>query len=193
MHRMRFLAIEAVIEAIAIVPYVLISLCTVIGTVVLVFVLNGKYGFVYFGVVLFCLVLHLIILVFVYRRLRRNEEVKDEIAEESKWVFRSLIPLIFDRISERIVQRMVDIKEESLSADRLYNFFYSFSQFVADASTVVPIIVYYGLNHIAIKDMTLQNTYLTAVYLGMLYFPFKIFVFGSYSIIRGFEQYASMS
>ena len=40
--------------------------------------------------------------------------------------------------------------------------------------------------------MTLLNTYLSAVYLGMLYFPFKIFIFGSYSMARGYEQYNAM-
>jgi hypothetical protein len=52
--------------------------------------------------------------------------------------------------------------------------------------------IYYGLNYVRTKDMNIMNTYLTAAYLGMLYFPFKIFVFGSYSIVRGFEQYSTM-
>lgn len=152
---------------------------------VLVFNLDNYYGFIYFGIVLFCVILHCIILVFVYRRLRRNEESKDEMAEESKWIYRSLIPLIFDRISEKIISKMIRLKSDSLYADRFYNFTYSFSQFTADLTTIVPIIIYYGINHNAPKDLLITNVYLTAVYLGMLYYPFKIFVFGSYTIIRG--------
>lgn len=40
--------------------------------------------------------------------------------------------------------------------------------------------------------MPTLNTYLSAAYLGMLYFPFKVLVFGSYSLIRGLEQYRAM-
>jgi hypothetical protein len=100
--------------------------------------------------------------------------------------------LIFDRISGLIVEKIIKSKNKSLDCDKFYNFCYSFSQFITDTVTVVSILIYYGLNHNGIKDMTLQNTYLTAVYLGMLYFPSKIFVYGSYTIIKGFEQYFSM-
>lgn len=189
---MRFLAIESFIEGIVFVPYALISLCIIIGVCVLIFILNNRYGFVFFGIFIFFLVIHTLILVFVYYRLKRNEEIKDEVAEESKWVFRSLLPLIFDRISEKIVNNMLKAKNKSLHSDKFYNFCYSFSQFLADTVVVVSFIVYYGLNHDKIKEMTLTNTYLTAAYLGMLYFPFKIYVYGSFTLVRGFEQYFSM-
>jgi hypothetical protein len=97
-----------------------------------------------------------------------------------------LLPLIFDRIGEKIVKKIIEIKDKSLTSDRLYNISYSLSQFLSDVVTVISFVVYYGLNHDKNKDMTLQNTYLTAVYLGMLYYPFKNFVYGSFTIVRGF-------
>lgn len=88
---------------------------------------------------------------------------------------------------------MLKAKNKSLHSDKFYNFCYSFSQFLADAAVVVSFIVYYELNNEKIKDMNITNTYLTAAYLGMLYFPFKIYVYGSFTLVRGFEQYFSMS
>ena len=38
----------------------------------------------------------------------------------------------------------------------------------------------------------MKETYLSAVYLGMLFAPFKVFVYGSFSLVRGMEQYFSM-
>lgn len=80
MHRMRFLAIESFIEGIVFIPYALISLSIIIGVCVLIFILNNRYGFVFFGIFIFFLVIHTLILVFVYYRLKRNEEIKDEVA-----------------------------------------------------------------------------------------------------------------
>ena len=107
-------------------------------------------------------------------------------------MFRSLLPLIFDRMSQKIVNKIIEMKDESLKSDRFYNFSYTLSQFLCDIVPVVSIIVYYGLNHNGTKAMTIKNTYFTAAYLGMLYYPFKIYVYGCFAIIRGFEQYYSM-
>lgn len=63
---------------------------------------------------------------------------------------------------------------------------------MADASCMVPILIYYGINWEDLNAMPTLNTYLSAVYLGMLYFPFKVLVFGSYILVRGLEQYQTM-
>jgi hypothetical protein len=76
MHRMKFMAIEHLIEAITFFPYALVAFSTIIGVVVLLFNLNNYYGFVYFGIVLFCLMLHLILLLLVYNKLRQNQRIK---------------------------------------------------------------------------------------------------------------------
>ncbi len=78
------------------------------------------------------------------------------------------------------------MKNKSLLSDRFYNFSYTLSQFLSDLVPVASIIVYYGLNHDGVKTMTIQNTFFTAGYLGMLYYPFKIYVYGCFAIIRGF-------
>jgi hypothetical protein len=72
MHRMRFLSIEALIEAIIFVPYAIVSISTIIGVAVLIFVLNNYYGFVFFGLFLTFIIFHLIILIVVYQKLRKN-------------------------------------------------------------------------------------------------------------------------
>lgn len=192
MHKLRFPAIEALLEAVTFLPYALVALSTIIGVVVLLFNLNGVYGWVFLGIVLFCVLCHSLLLLAVYFRLRSNEQVKEATQDESRGVFRSLIPLIFDRINKSILRRLLDSAEESLNCDRLYNFCYTVSQFLADASCLASILVYYGLNRNSIKEMPILNTYLSAVYLGMLYFPFKVLIFGSYSLIRGLEQYKTM-
>jgi predicted tellurium resistance membrane protein TerC len=74
---MRFLAIESLIEGITFVPYALVAFFTIVGVVVLVFNMNGNYGFVYFGIVLFCFIVHIILLVLVQQRLRANEKQKE--------------------------------------------------------------------------------------------------------------------
>jgi len=40
--------------------------------------------------------------------------------------------------------------------------------------------------------MTLQNTYLTAVYLSMMYYPLKIFIYGSFIIVKAVLNYYNM-
>ncbi len=74
-----------------------------------------------------------------------------------------------------------------MTVNRFYNASYSISQFLADAVCVVSIMVYYGIwNQSHTKDLVfIKETYLSAVYLGMLFAPFKVFVYGCFSIVRG--------
>lgn len=59
-------------EAIAFFPYALVALSTIIGVVVLLFNLNGVYGWVFLAMLLFFLLCHSLLLLAVYRRLLSN-------------------------------------------------------------------------------------------------------------------------
>lgn len=61
------------VEAVTFLPYALVALSTIIGVVVLLFNMNGVYGWVFLGILLFCLLCHFLLLLAVYRRLRSNE------------------------------------------------------------------------------------------------------------------------
>lgn len=64
-------------EAIIFAPYTLVAFLTIAGVVVLVFVLRDKFGFVFFGLFIFYLIIQIIILVLVFRKLRKNESIRN--------------------------------------------------------------------------------------------------------------------
>ena len=73
--------------------------------------------------------------------------------------------MLFENLTDRLIEKMIDIKKKDLNSDRFVNRAYIFIQFVADASVIVPIIILYGLYHDKHSILTMQDTYLTAVYL----------------------------
>lgn len=79
-------------------------------------------------------------------------------------------------------------KVEELNTNRFTNGGYALSQFLNESAIVVSIIAYYGINNTLGNqgDLNNQNTYLTAVYLGMVYTPYKIFVYGLFVIVKAY-------
>lgn len=61
---------------------------------------------------------------------------------------------------------MIDQKSKFLKEDQFVNRAYILAQLKAESAVIVPIIIYYGLYYNRVSDLTLQNTYITAVYLG---------------------------
>lgn len=73
--------------------------------------------------------------------------------------------MLFENLTDRLIKKMIDIKKKDLDSDRFVNRAYTFIQFVADASVIIPVIILYGLYYNKNSILSLQNTYLTAVYL----------------------------
>ena len=67
LYKFRFLDIESIIEAVIFMPYMLISFCTIIGIIVLVFLLDATYGFIVFGIFLFSFGLMALLMIVIYR------------------------------------------------------------------------------------------------------------------------------
>lgn len=67
LYKFRFLDIESIIEAVIFMPYMLISFCTIIGIIVLVFILDATYGFIVFGIFLFSFGLMTLLMIVIYR------------------------------------------------------------------------------------------------------------------------------
>ena len=67
LYKFRFLDIESIIEAVIFMPYMLISFCTIIGIIVLVFLLDATYGFIVFGIFLFSFGLMTLLMIVIYR------------------------------------------------------------------------------------------------------------------------------
>jgi hypothetical protein len=96
--------------------------------------------------------------------------------------------MILENMTSRVLGRYQGRKEQSLKEDRLVNYAYTFILFAADSVAVVPIILFYGLLDNGSTNSA-QTVYLTAIYLGILYFPVKIFTYGCFYLLRAAANY----
>ena len=166
LYKFRFLDIESIIEAVILMPYMLISFCTIIGIIVLIFILDASYGFIVFGIFMFSFVVLTLLMIAAYSELSLRQDTKIEITKRAKYLYNSLASMLFQNLTARLLKTLVDQKGKSLNQDRNVNRAYILSQLTADSAVVVPIIIYYGLYYNGTSNLTLQNTYITAVYLG---------------------------
>ncbi len=67
LFKFRYLDIEPIIEAVILMPYMLISFFTIIGIIVLVFILNATYGFIVFGIFLLGFIVITLLMIAIYR------------------------------------------------------------------------------------------------------------------------------
>lgn len=94
-NKFRFLDIESVQEGFIFLPYVLVSFFTVLGVIVLIFVLDGRYAFIVLGIFLLFLLALLFLLVVTYRELKTSEDRRIKITKKSKYLFQSLLSMLF--------------------------------------------------------------------------------------------------
>ena len=66
MHKFRYLNIESIHEGFMLTPYLIIALLNSSGIIVLIFILNGIYGFIVFGIFLGFFVILVVILFYTY-------------------------------------------------------------------------------------------------------------------------------
>ena len=147
-------------------PYMLISFCTIIGIIVLIFILNSNYGFIVFGIFLFSFAVLTLLMIATYREFVLRQDTKIELVKKGKKLYQSLASMLFQNLTSRLIKNLINLKRKSLNQDRYVNRAYILSQLAADSAVVVPIIIYYGLYYNGISNISLQNTYITAVYLG---------------------------
>jgi len=82
------------------------------------------------------------------------------------------------------MNHLINLKNKELLNNRFINISFAICQFLGDSSVMLAIIVYYGLQYTNNIHLTQKDVYLTAVYLGLVYHPFKIFIYGTYMGIK---------
>ena len=75
-----------------------------------------------------------------------------------------------------------------LSVNSFFNNKYVLSQFFSDSVIVVSTISYYYMAND--KNITGRTAYFIAVYLSMMYYPFKIFVYSSFMLVKALHKYS---
>ena len=74
-----------------------------------------------------------------------------------------------------------------MKENSFFNSSYVFVQFLSDAVIVFSTILYFYLANDG--AVTVKVAYFLAVYIGMMYYPYKIFVYSSFMLIKSLSKY----
>ena len=100
--------------------------------------------------------------------------------------------MFHQNIISKLIDSHLEKKEQKLQEEKGINITYGLLQVLSDSSILVPIIIFYGIYHNTLDTQIIQNVYLSAIYLSIIYFPVKLIVYGSFYILYAVANYQGL-